>query len=216
MEVEIIRKKVRRVTLRVYPDLRVKVTAPLSYAESKIKSFIESKKSRIEKTKEHMQKAKQEIELRPGEILLHGEPYAFLLEKELGKKVLVDIEDKVIAAGFNLLDGAAQLKRCKAYAKETFLHILNEIGSKHHIARSKLSIRDSQTRWGSCSSVGNISLSRRLIRMPTFVMDYVIAHELAHRHEMNHSKRFRAVVDQLIPDKEKAIQWMKKYGSAIK
>lgn len=216
MEVEILRKKVKRVTLRVHPDLSVKVTAPMRYPQEKITAFVEDKKARIEKTLGRLKQVKQSIPLKENELLLHGEAYSFLLDKELGKKVVVDIEDKLVAAWIDLLDEKLQLKRYKSYAKETFLYLLNKISLEHNVKRAKLSIRDSQTRWGSCSSVGNISLSWRLIRMPSYVMDYVIAHELAHRREMNHSKRFWAVVDEYIDDKEKAMAWIKQYGSVVK
>ena len=98
MKVEITRKKVRRLTLRVNPDLSVKVTAPIKYPQDKITAFVQSKKQRIEKTLSRLKDIKQSIPLQENEILLHGEAYRFLLDKELGKKVVVDIEDRLIVA----------------------------------------------------------------------------------------------------------------------
>ena len=59
-----------------------------------------------------------------------------------------------------------------------------------------------RTRWGSCSRIGGIRLNWRLIHLPSTQIDYVVAHEMAHLLEMNHSDRFWAVVERLCPDYE--------------
>lgn len=64
----------------------------------------------------------------------------------------------------------------------------------------KLKISSAKTRWGSASSRGTICLHWRLLQMPSAVLDYVVVHELAHLHEMNHSKRFWAWVESILPD----------------
>lgn len=63
-----------------------------------------------------------------------------------------------------------------------------------------LALSSARTRWGSCSAAGNIRLNWRLILMPLAVVDYVVAHELAHLLEMNHSPRFWAVVESICPN----------------
>lgn len=69
-----------------------------------------------------------------------------------------------------------------------------------------------KSRWGSCSSKGNINLSSRLLLAPTAVMDYVIIHELAHRLEMNHSANFWKLVRQADPTYQQKEEWLKKNG----
>ena len=76
--------------------------------------------------------------------------------------------------------------------------------SDHHAARlgrgySRLTLRDTRSRWGSCSAQGALSYSWRLILAPPEVLDYVAAHEVAHLAEMNHSPAFWAVVARLCP-----------------
>ena len=68
------------------------------------------------------------------------------------------------------------------------------------VAPPPLRLSAARTRWGSCSHHGGISLNWRLLFMPLPVVDYVVAHELAHLKEMNHSPRFWSVVEQLCPD----------------
>lgn len=84
---------------------------------------------------------------------------------------------------------------------------------KMQIDYGRMSIRDQKTRWGSCSSKGNLNFNWRLLMMPEEIMDYVVVHELAHRREMNHSPRFWQIVEMYIPDYQKRRQWLKENGS---
>ena len=64
----------------------------------------------------------------------------------------------------------------------------------------RITIREQKTRWGSCSSKGNLNFNWKLVLMPDEILDYVVVHELAHRLEMNHSERFWKIVRRQIPD----------------
>lgn len=76
----------------------------------------------------------------------------------------------------------------------------------------KLSFRNQKTRWGSCSTLGNISLNIRLLMAPPQILDYVIIHELCHLLEPNHSPRFWQRVEENMPDYKKARAWLKTNG----
>ena len=75
-----------------------------------------------------------------------------------------------------------------------------------------VSLRDTRSRWGSCTSEGKLMLSWRLVFAPPKVFDYVIAHEVAHLVEMNHSRAFWAIVEGLRPDYRDAKDWLKSDG----
>ncbi|KAB0267925.1 M48 family metallopeptidase [Microvirga brassicacearum] len=91
---------------------------------------------------------------------------------------------------------------------------------KHHTAAlgipaKRITVRDTKSRWGSCSANGALNFSWRLIMAPAFVLDYLAAHEVAHLRELNHSHRFWKLTHQLCPRTEDAEKWLKTYGSAL-
>ena len=79
----------------------------------------------------------------------------------------------------------------------------------------RITIRNQRTRWGSCSSKGNLSFNCLLMLTSPEVIDSVVVHELCHRKEMNHSQRFYAEVLRVFPDYRKWDRWLKENGKAI-
>ena len=76
-----------------------------------------------------------------------------------------------------------------------------------------ITIRNQRTRWGSCSSKGNLNFNCLLMLTPPDVLDYVVVHELAHRREMNHSAAFWKVVATWMPDYKKYRKWLRDNGN---
>lgn len=78
-----------------------------------------------------------------------------------------------------------------------------------------ISLRDTKSRWGSCTSDGRLSYSWRIIMAPPFVLDYLTAHEVAHLAEMNHEPQFWQLCENLCPHTQDAKKWLKKNGSLL-
>jgi predicted metal-dependent hydrolase len=83
------------------------------------------------------------------------------------------------------------------------------------VSYGRITIRNQKTRWGSCSGKGNLNFNCLLMLAPPEVLDYVVVHELCHRREMNHSPRFWALVEQVLPDWRQRRQWLKTHGDAL-
>ena len=79
----------------------------------------------------------------------------------------------------------------------------------------RISVRDTSSRWGSCSANGALSFSWRLILAPPPVLDYLAAHEVAHIVEMNHSRKFWRILNELCPDMHQSKIWLDLHGGDL-
>ncbi|WP_106745237.1 M48 family metallopeptidase [Yoonia maritima] len=106
-------------------------------------------------------------------------------------------------------------KRLKNMARDALVAASDRYSAELGRSYSKLTIRDTRSRWGSCSSAGALMYSWRLIMAPPEVLDYVAAHEVAHLQEMNHAPEFWAVVSHLCPDYKAHRDWLRKNGDQL-
>jgi predicted metal-dependent hydrolase len=90
-----------------------------------------------------------------------------------------------------------------------------DYGARLGVLPSRITMRDTASRWGSCSANRAISFSWRLIFAPDSVRDYVVAHEVAHLREMNHGPRFWKLVEKLHPDFQAAQEWLRTHGRSL-
>jgi predicted metal-dependent hydrolase len=91
----------------------------------------------------------------------------------------------------------------------------HQLGKVMKTSFGHITLRQQKSRWGSCSSQGNLNFNWRLIHAPTEVIDYVIIHELAHRHHMDHSHRFWSLVAKYDPQHAEHRGWLKRQGMSV-
>jgi predicted metal-dependent hydrolase len=80
---------------------------------------------------------------------------------------------------------------------------------------SRVTVKDTRTRWGSCATSRALAFSWRLVMAPRFAQDYVVAHEVAHLRHMNHGRQFWALVDALTPHTRTAMRWLRDEGPRL-
>ena len=102
-------------------------------------------------------------------------------------------------------------KRAALVIPERVAHFAPLVGVDY----GSITIRSQKTRWGSCSSKGNLNFNCLLLLAPPEVLDYVVVHELCHRKQMNHSPRFWAEVGRVLPDYKIRVKWLKENGSRL-
>lgn len=102
-----------------------------------------------------------------------------------------------------------------AAAREDIPRRVEKFAPQVGVSVGRITIRCQHTRWGSCSSKGNLNFNCLLMLCPVWVRDYVVIHELCHRREMNHSPRFWALVAAHCPDYASARRWLRAEGKTI-
>lgn len=150
----------------------------------------------------------------------HGAPLRFL-----GATLTLSIDEDargvardgdLLRVGLPPRAGEEQLKdRVQAWlqarAREVFAERIPLFAERLGRAPSRWALSSARTRWGSCTPDGAIRLNWRLVHFPLDIIDYVIAHELAHLRELNHGPRFWSTVGELFPDFERARAWLREF-----
>ncbi len=103
----------------------------------------------------------------------------------------------------------------KREARETIAPKAHDLAAAIDRKPGKITVREMKSRWGSCSSDGRLRFNWRLVLAPEAILDYVVAHEVAHLVHLDHSRRFWRIVDRLCPDAAPARRWLAKNGNGL-
>jgi len=122
---------------------------------------------------------------------------------------------RLIAPGDSGTLGRRALRFLRAEARTDLEAATERHARTLGITVGKVRVRDTRSRWGSCTSKGDLSYSWRLIMAPPHVLDYVAAHECAHRLEMNHSPSFWAHVEHCRPGWKRSRNWLRQNGASL-
>lgn len=137
-----------------------------------------------------------------------------------GKGRLARLEDRggvqtLVAPGMLETFRGRVVRFLKKSATEDLTFYVDHHCQLLNVHARRISVKDTKSRWGSCTSDGQLSFSWRLVCAPPDVLNYVAAHECAHLLEMNHSKRFWAHVERCMPDWKLYRFWLDKYGAEL-
>ncbi len=110
---------------------------------------------------------------------------------------------------------ATEIQQLAAAALQDIPQRVRKYAAIIGVTVGRITIRNQKTRWGSCSSKGNLNFNCLLMLCPEEIRDYVVVHELCHRKEMNHSPRFWNEVARVMPDYAVRRRWLKENGLAL-
>lgn len=208
------RRKVKWARIRVCADGEVRMVVPLRYPEREVRQLFEEKREWIERHRARCrQPAHQLLGIGADQLLLFGQGYDYVPHHREGDEL--DREAGLICSRVDLSHRETREKWYREFAKTYLSRRIDGLAVSHGFSFNRLYIRAQRTRWGSCSSRGNISLNWRLIKAPEWVSDYVILHELVHTRILNHSQAFWREVERVAPDYREARDWLKQFGPAI-
>ena len=201
----------RRISLRVSGlDGKVTLTLPHGVPEGEALAFAHEKQGWLRR---QLDKRPEQQTIGMGEYLpFQGTPHRIALGP--GRRVVV--QDGVLHVPGPETRLAPRLQAwLKTQARDRLAAASDHYAAKLGRPYARLTLRDTRSRWGSCSSNGGLMYSWRLIMAPAPVLDYVAAHEVAHLAEMNHSPAFWATVDRLYPGYEPHRRWLREHGASL-
>jgi len=206
----------RRLSMTI-DERGLRVGAPRLLPVSAIEDFVRSHGDWVlQKLDEHASRhERRHIAIRDGAAfpLMGGE--ARVRVTSGGNRALWDGDQLVLAAKADADLDALARRGLQRRAMEIFIERMDAAAQLAGYRPSALGISSARTRWGSCSSHTGIRLNWRLIHLPMALIDYVVAHELAHLVEMNHSSRFWVEVERLCPDWRAARRELKARAASI-
>lgn len=208
-------RQARRYILRVRPDGTLRVTVPRGGSRAEGERFAAAQRQWIER-----ERARVRAEHAPAvwdrgtTILFRGIEHALTVISTADGRVAAFADRRVKIGGSGDLRPAIEA-HLHALAKLELVNRLQALAECHGISVKRVVIRNQRSRWGSCSPSGVIALNFRLLQMPPWVCDYVLIHELMHRRQQNHSRRFWRLVEAACPDFREAERWLTKYGRTL-
>lgn len=213
---KLIRSRRRSVALVVARDATLVVRAPLRMPLHFIESFLEERRNWVDQTVARVRKENAQISERQ---YADGEHFRFLgveyplrIVESASRPLLFESEE------FHLFQHSRHRARAlfAIWYRREAKRILEErtalLSNRHRLRPGRISIKDMRSRWGSCGSNGSLNFNMRLVMAPISVIDYVVAHELAHLLHRNHSRVFWDMVAMMHPNYRQDRRFLSKDG----
>lgn len=198
--------RAKRFTLRPTPEGGAVLTLPPGLGESEIRGFLLRHADWLESA---LTRQPDLVVVRPGCLLpIDGDPVEVV---ESQRASVPRLEGGCLILGHGS-SGPSVANWLKRRTRERLGPLAHDYAAQLGRRIAAISIRDTRSRWGSCSAAGRISFSWRIAMAPPEVQDYLAAHEAAHLVEMNHSARYWSVLAGLLPDHARHRAWLRQHG----
>ncbi len=211
----------RSLRLKIESDGQLYVITPRRVSTSMIEDFIQANAHWISQTQAKLLEKRKHI-IDDDKVSLFGKKYPVLISDQLELPVGVSLHENKIRIRFPSGKKASvnAIKQTldryfKATAEKYLVPRTYQLAEIMKITFGAITLREQKSRWGSCSSQGNLNFNWRLVHYPPIIIDYVIIHELAHREEMNHSTAFWDIVRKYDPAYLQHRGWLKRNGLSV-
>ena len=207
--------RAKRLILRL--DQKKGEAVAIAPSEGKLREAAKFAQSKLDWIANHLDDHPERVAFSEGVVIpLRGRDCKITLEGTGRMARLIEGDPQILS-----LPGAPETlparatRALKKIAREDITEAVKRHAAKLGVKPARISIKDTRSRWGSCSHQRNLSFSWRLVLAEPFVLDYVAAHEVAHIVEMNHSPAFWATVERTYPDWRQARDWLKENGPRL-
>jgi predicted metal-dependent hydrolase len=196
-------KRAKYLRINAHPDTGIEVVVPGRMSMRHVEPFIRQHQQWIDKQTRQLGLDQPVILPETIDLQMIGERWSVAYLQTAGKQYrLRQKKDSLIISGPDKATDACRTKLhlwLRRQAKHHLASRLQELSRQSGLNYGRLTVRTQRTRWGSCSSAGNINLNDRLLLLPAELVDYVMLHELCHTRHMNHSRQFWQLVERHVP-----------------
>lgn len=225
-KIDIVKDKRKTISLRLLDSDHVLLNIPMAMTRQEVECFLEAKAGWIARKQAQLRQAEDlldQIVFEPaGRVLYLGRWLEFKLSR-----IKIPLDEVKIVVSQNTFDIGLHPKapaniqtlffsylrqQANNYLVSLVKDIANDIlSTAHGIPLQKVRIKEQRSRWGSCSSKGNINLNARILMLDQSMHYYLVCHELTHLYHMNHSSHFYAFLETICPDHRALSKCLRKY-----
>jgi len=216
-----VRESERARTARIIlgPRRPLEVIVPRGTSDSDVDDFLEQKRRWIERkvaaAREVAARAPRLGLNRRGVVWLDGHAHA--VERRNGRRATAAMSDGRLVVSGSAADAGAAIERWyRREARRRIDDVVRREAERLGLEYKSIGIRDSRTRWGSCSPERNLSFSWRLAAAPPEVLEYVVVHELCHVREPSHQKPFWRLLEMTLPGWQARNRWLREHGQELR
>lgn len=206
--------RAKKISIKISSHNGVELIIPKNTSAARALKFLYSKEDWIVNKSREIRETEQVDIIEGAKIPVQGKFYSIKHSGSL-RGVTHLHGDLIVVSGPEESIARKVINFLKQLAKKEITSRAEIEAMKLGVNYKKITVRDTTSRWGSCSHNKNLSFSWRLILAPKEVLDYVVAHEISHLLEMNHSKNFWNIVESIYPDHQSPRKWLKENGQSL-
>ena len=184
------------IRISINAKAQVIVSAPKLIPEFMIRKFVEGQEEWIEQNLAKVKK--NQVAVKTDELYIFDKKYQVVVNNAASRMGVTVSGETILVNNLSAKTPAKIQQQIEDFLKKTATKYVSTrtaiLAKQIGISYKRIAMREQSSRWGSCSSHGNLNFNWRLVHYPPAIIDYVIIHELAHRQEMNHSKKFWEIV----------------------
>ncbi len=223
-EYTVVRSKRKTFAISVGPDKGIVVKIPLYFPAADVEKLVMEKAAWIAEKYGQMKEQQKD---RPVHFFESGEVFYYrgtglvlnLIINRDRKRIMVKKQAGTLLVVVPVAEKIAIKAAIEKWYRECAREVITDKVTyfQQFIGKpiGEIRIKEQKSRWGSCSSQGNLNFNWKIVMAPDEIIDYLVVHELCHRLHMNHSKEFWDSVGKIIPDYKKREQWLKENGNLL-
>lgn len=212
----LIRSNRKTIAIIIERDGRITVRAPQNLSRKYIDAFVNQKRTWIDEKQKQVRFENRQYGVKnftPGEKFDYlGQEYPLVFTNQTSAKLIFDGRQFCLSKDHKDARKAFENWYRQAARKEITRRVI-KFSNQIYCDYAKIRISGARTRWGSCSSLGTLSFSWRLVMTPPDMIDYVVVHELVHLEHPNHSRSFWERTGEILPDYKMRRSWLKEHAA---